>query len=891
MSSGVKGAIRVSIPSNVKEMIENIKDITGQNHTEDEIYAVLKECSMDPNETLQKLLLLDTFHEVKRKRDRRKETLNKEPAELRWKPGTQARANKGSRGNYSSRYTSHDADGGKGSAAVKEIATDHLSMKGMSKALLATAPEMKKNETISVTSSITDVSNGPSSITTQSTHDINASASGGVNKSGATENASINKLERPLPISSPVDSVRKASNPEIEDTHQQQKLSLKNSALIASPSAGGSYNSSSDPVLFPSQDLPLPTAVGTITREVGSTHTHEVLTDSSTEINSVSAGTSASGSGSSNLHQKITNELHVVGKNQHVEFLPIGSSTTGVSSVSSRPSSNYNNRSQIIGPQKVAAGKEWKPKSTSSSSTGQVSATTVVPEVSINYPESQPIPIAIGSKEPTLELQKKLEDSHISDAQHVIIPNHLHVPETEKLWFRFGSFDVNVNVDKSQNGGFENDERQPLSESYEAINESMKELPLSQNAATVVKDSEIKYPDEPQSPSKGPESFLSSDGEAPSSIVPNYSKSKQEVAPGSHQHPAVHTSSNYNFGLIPPVLSSQVSPLESSDAQARDVPRLPGFAVQQPLDPNSYYGQFYRSAVDSDGRISPFNSAVTANKYAGGAPIPVQTSQSPQEFQGGVPFILSNSPTPLVTQAAGVMQSSATAAQQPLPVFRQPTGIHMPHYPPNYIPYGPYFSPFYVPPQAILQFLSNGAFPQQPQAGNIYPTPPGTAAKYSVSQYKQGSNTGSSTQIGMPGSFGPYDHSMANYPSSSSGAAVSSTANEDLSASQIKENIYASGQQSEGAGLWFTTPSRDISNMQASSFYNLPQGQLAFAPTQPGPGTFTSIFHPAQAVTATTVHPLLQQSQSITTPADIVGPTAHVYQQPQHTQLNWPTNY
>lgn len=61
MSSGAKGAAarsRVSIASSVKKTIENIKEITGQNHSEDEIYTVLKECSMDPNETAQKLLLL-----------------------------------------------------------------------------------------------------------------------------------------------------------------------------------------------------------------------------------------------------------------------------------------------------------------------------------------------------------------------------------------------------------------------------------------------------------------------------------------------------------------------------------------------------------------------------------------------------------------------------------------------------------------------------------------------------------------------------------------------------------------------------------------------------------------------------------------------------------------
>ncbi|KAL2252229.1 UNVERIFIED_CONTAM: GBF-interacting protein 1, partial [Sesamum indicum] len=61
MSSGVKGAAvgsRVPIPGSVKKTIEDIKEITGHNHSEDEIYAMLKECSMDPNETTQKLLLL-----------------------------------------------------------------------------------------------------------------------------------------------------------------------------------------------------------------------------------------------------------------------------------------------------------------------------------------------------------------------------------------------------------------------------------------------------------------------------------------------------------------------------------------------------------------------------------------------------------------------------------------------------------------------------------------------------------------------------------------------------------------------------------------------------------------------------------------------------------------
>ncbi|KAL3633668.1 hypothetical protein CASFOL_022430 [Castilleja foliolosa] len=883
MSSGVKGgASRVPIPSGVKKTIENIKEITGQNHSEDEIYAMLKECSMDPNETTQKLLLLDTFHEVKRKRDRRKENLNKEPAESKWKPGPQGRANRVGRGNYSSRYISQDAGGGPGGrnlATVKENSSSHLAEKGTGKGPLAISQDMIKNETSSFASPTTVVSNGPSGITSPSTNVIHE------NHAPAVED--VNQSNTPA-----IDSIKNSNASGTKDIKQHQMmLELSNSAAsIPSPPDAGTYFSSSDTVPLPSQDLQLAGAVGTTHCELGT----EPLDDNPTESKSASAKTSASEVGIMNLEKKMPNDFEGVGKNQHLESTQTSLSTVG------RPSSNYNNRSQVIGSQK-GPGKEWKPKSTNSN-IGQGGITLGSSEVIAisagNHSESQTTPVVLASKEATIELQTKLEEAHISDRQHVIIPNHLHVPEVEKLGFCFGSFDASFGLDLNQNGVPGIEKSPQLSESSEPIDGPAKDLQLSdQNALVAAEDTEVKYPEHAHSPLHGPQRFSSSEVEATSSAIsPDYSMPKPEAAPGSHQHPVVHTS-NYGYGFMPPILGAQVAPSESSESQARDASRLPGVVIPQSFDPASYYAQFYRSSLDSDGRISPFHSAGVANKYNGNvALVPAQTSQAPQELQGGVPMILpTSSQTPLVTQAAGVMQSSINPTQQPLPVFRQPTGVHLPHYPPNYIPYGPYFSPFYVPPPAIHQFLSNGAFPQQPQPGSLYPTAsPGTNAKYSVSQFKQGSNTGSSTHLGVPGNYGPYGLSVPNYNSGSATAAVTSTTNEDNAATQAKENnVYVNGQQNEGpGGVWYTTPGRDISTLQASSFYNLPQGQLAFAPSQPGHGSFTGIFHPGQAVTAANVHPLLQQSQAITNnPVDMVGPATGVYQQPQHTQLNWPSNY
>lgn len=54
--------------------------------------------------------------------------------------------------------------------------------------------------------------------------------------------------------------------------------------------------------------------------------------------------------------------------------------------------------------------------------------------------------------------------------------------------------------------------------------------------------------------------------------------------------------------------------------------------VQQPFDPTSYYAQFYRSAADSDGRISPFHSAGISTKYNGNVSmLSPQASQPSQE--------------------------------------------------------------------------------------------------------------------------------------------------------------------------------------------------------------------------------------------------------------------
>lgn len=52
--SGMDGETQV-LPARVRSTIQSIKEIV-KNHSDVDIYAALKENSMDPNETIQKLL-------------------------------------------------------------------------------------------------------------------------------------------------------------------------------------------------------------------------------------------------------------------------------------------------------------------------------------------------------------------------------------------------------------------------------------------------------------------------------------------------------------------------------------------------------------------------------------------------------------------------------------------------------------------------------------------------------------------------------------------------------------------------------------------------------------------------------------------------------------------
>ncbi|EEC84205.1 hypothetical protein OsI_30606 [Oryza sativa Indica Group] len=608
-------------------------------------------------------------------------------------------------------------------------------------------------------------------------------------------------------------------------------------------------------------------------------------TKTSTSISSLSVGQS---NGSSEPVASMEKSSLAIGQLQISDSKGISdlegtSRSSGLSSTvvpsGSRPSSSCSSRAQQLSSvQKVVPNKEWKPKSTNKPAHAENVICDKVPVSVETVPQSILVSDSIHKEDTTSGVETRPSDMRLSDKQHVIIPDHLQVAESEKYGLSFGSFGACFEQSASFSKDTESEKcSTPQCESSQEADEVLDEPAASHQGVSSTVEMAAES-DLQQLPAETADNILPQKVDSSSSIpeVAESDQSNDTIASHVPQD-SVETTTPY-----PPQQShgDQIPSLETSESQAR--------LVQQVNDSSAgYYTQFYRPPADFDGRISPFTASGAAIKYGNLSVMPTQTGHAQEGINS---FVLpSVGSTPLATPTPGAVPNSVGIPQQPLQLFRQHLGV-LPQYPPNYFPYSQY--PLYVPPQP-LHFM----VPQPPSTGGMYPpvsaavAPPG---KYPTNTYKPGANNGTQTHVGNHGAYGTYDSSPSIYTNNTMVASGTSVESDDISGSQFKEtNVYIAGQQSEGSGVWIPAPGRDISGLQPSNYYGLPlQGQhLAFAPAQAGHGTFGGIYHPAQTMAGAAVHPLLQPPQAIAgVGGEMVGPPANGYQQPQRAQMNWP-NY
>ncbi|KAI4386938.1 hypothetical protein MLD38_004811 [Melastoma candidum] len=455
------------ISEKVLNTIRSIKEIV-KNHSDDEIYAALKECNMDPNETAQKLLNQDPFHEVKRRRDRKKENAPERDAVNLPKPpendqilkiSTQVGRNY--HGGYSRSYLPPDAGtlrnvlpASKGFRVVRDSRVNQQSTgEAESASQQPRGPSFQRAGYAMARRGTTGTSIAQKPLAERSHSYVSKEASGfrGQNFPSSLSNGSSQKgaVERErATVSSSVLRVRAVKS---GNSQSHPVTSGSSNPLV------GLYSSSTDPVHVPSPDSRSSSVVGTIKCDVGAVGGRRQTSEDSTKQPSTpdSSSTSHSPAAVSKDEQLFQNGL-------------TQSATSSLPGSRSLLSNQYVVKPNTTGgshkaPQPV---KEWKPKSVPKldfSSPGIIGSPPKSGSDSLNG--------AKESNHEAVKLPDRLSELNIHPNQNVIIAQHIRVPDSDRYQLIFGSFDGEFDSSRNfVNGDAKDDFKEEITTSFPVSN-------------------------------------------------------------------------------------------------------------------------------------------------------------------------------------------------------------------------------------------------------------------------------------------------------------------------------------------------------------------------------------------------------------------------------------
>ncbi|CAK7356545.1 unnamed protein product [Dovyalis caffra] len=904
-----------TLSARVRKTIQSIKEIVG-NFSDADIYMVLKETNMDPNETAQKLLNQDPFHEVKRKRDKKKESMSyrgsvdsrklSENFGLGMRPRTfsdhNARrgsytrtASPGHRGinrefrvvrdNRVNQNTDREpkpallqgstSAKGQGSGVITE--KGGLPMQNTVKKVLKRPQSQRLSKLLgsrhfylgspefllTTLSSSTGISSNvkpsdawrsphASNGPTDSVHRFNRDANSSVT------DRKVSEEKRSTASNATTSRVQVAKS----NNSQQHHASLASSNSIV-----GLYSSSTDPVHVPSPDSRSSGVVGAIKREVG------VVGGRRQSFENAVKDLSSSNSISESFHP-----FTAISKSDHV------SQTAAIESMPSVPvnrsflNNQYNSRphQQAVGHPKASQhNKEWKPKLSQKSS-------ITSPGV-FGTPKKSSLPPTDDSKDMKLNaanLQDKFSLVNIRENQNVIIAQHIRVPETDRCKLIFGSFGE---FDASRNSapGFQAVGILEESNGESAISFGMLLFPYNRlemshilfanvNGGLVgVKCLPASSPESSSDDASGGKQIEVLDDQA------RNSGSDSPAAGLASEHPLPEKSSSPpnldNYADIGLVRNSSPSyaPLESQ--QQQDHPELPSFSAydSQPGYDISYFRPQIDETVRGQGLLSP-HEALTSHSA-------------------------NNIPT----------STMPTVQQQP-PMAQMYPPVHVSHFT-NMMPYRQYISPVYVPPMPMPGYSSNPAYPH-PSNGNSYLMMPGGGSHLNANGLKYGIQHYKPVPGNNPAGFGNFT-SPSGYAMNAPGVVASATGLEDSSRMKYKDgNLYVPNPQAEASEIWIQNP-REIPGMQSAPYYNMPgqthaaaylqshTGHASFnaAAAQSSHMQFPGLYPPPPQPTAMTsphhLGPVMVGNVGVGVAPSAPGAQVGAYQQTQLGHLNWTTNF
>ncbi|EOY27207.1 Uncharacterized protein TCM_029107 isoform 2 [Theobroma cacao] len=851
----VNGArIEGDISAPVRKTIQSIKEIVG-NHSDADIYVALKEANMDPNETTQKLLHQDTFHEVRRKRDRKKESIeykvsldSRKRSEnvgqgMKFRPYPE----RGSRRGSYTRNTLPDAGVNREFRVVRDNRVNQNANKDMKTPFSQCSTSANEQVPVNVAEkgstgtssnqrpfssrSLSQTSNGPSSSQTRHARDANSSGIDRKEISEEKRNFIPNAVLR-----------SQAVKPNNSQAHAATQSS--------SSSVVGVYSSSTDPVHVPSPDSRSSGAVGAIKREVGVVGVRRQPSENAVKDSSGSSGSlSNSLVGRDNSSEAFRSFPSISRADQLSHTSATESIMPGISGSRSFLSNQYGSRQnqQALGHQKANQhNKEWKPKLSQKSSVNNPGVIGT-PKKSASPPADD----AKGLDSETAKLQDKFSQVNIYENENVIIAQHIRVPENDRCRLTFGSFGVEFDSLRNFVPGFQATGVAEDSNGESAASLSVSAPDTSSDDAAGGKPIEILDDQIGNSGSDSPLSGTASEHQLPDT--------KDTSSPQN-------LDSYADIGLVQDN-SPSYAPSESQKQQ--DPPELPSFS--QAYDPQTGYDlPYFRPPIDETAR---------------GQGLP-----SPQEALSAHTANVPASTIPMMQQ------------QQP-PVAQMYPQVHVSHFA-NIMPYRQFVSPIYLPQMAMPGYSSNPAYPH-PSNGSSYVLMPGGSSHLNANGLKYGIQQFKPVPAGSPTGFGNFT-SPSGYAINAPGVVGNPTGLEDSSRIKYKDgNIYVPNQQADTSDLWIQNP-RELPGLQSAPYYNMPQTPHGYMPSHTGHASFNAaaaqsshmqfpgLYHPPpQPAAMANPHlgPAMGANVGVGVAPAAPGAQVGAYQQPQLGHLNWTTNF
>ncbi|KAL3528596.1 hypothetical protein ACH5RR_007918 [Cinchona calisaya] len=838
----VTGGTQQVISAGVRKTIQSIKEIVG-NHSDADIYFALKETNMDPNDAAQKLLNQDPFHEVKRKRDKKKENPGyKSSAAAEPERNAEYVGQAVKSYTYSDRnvrrppYTRNISSGfSREFRVVRDNRVNQNSYQESKpvQSSSSTSDPTINNASVKSTSAGTAVnqkphfgrhafqaSNGPADSRPRQSKVGNLSVPVKKDLFGERRQAASNTTSQMLSV--------KPSDSQIPST-----ASSSNSVI-------GVYSSSSDPVHVPSPDSRPAAKIGAIKREVGIVGAHRQNSDRLSSSQNSSFSNSHQGREGPSRESPRSLGIVTKGDQSSQNVVPESAAMPGLSVSRSFTNSQYSSRAhQLMGHQKAPQpNKEWKPKSSQKPSVNGPGVIGMPTSAA-----SAPVDNSKGVGREATQLEEKLSRVNLSENQNVIIAAHIRVSETDRCRLTFGSLGTDFETRKS---GF-----QAVPSAEETNTEPSGCLSASSALESSSNESASSKPID-----LADDHVRNSGSGSPASVSVSDLHDKKEASNKQNLEDYA------DIGLVQDDSASYVPP----ELQQQQDTELTNFSA---YDPQMGYD------------ISYFRS--TADEHVRG-----QGLSSPQEV--------------LSSHAANSIPSSSMAmVQQQQAMAQMYPQLHVSHFA-NLMPYRQFLSPVYVPPMAMPGYSSNPAYPH-PSNGNSYVLMPGTSSHLTASGLKYGIQQYKPVPAGSPTGFGNFT-SPTGYAVNAPGVVGSATGLEDSSRLKYKDgNLYVPNPQAETSEMWMNP--RDLQsasyyNMPGqtphASYLPSHSSHASFNPAAAAQSShmqFPGLYHPPPqpAAIANPHHlgPAMGGNVGVATAAP--GAQVGAYQQPQLGHLNWTGNY